>query len=147
MNYAGEMFIIEEVQLFQPPVSIKILKFSNVTVSGLKCYHSLINGLLLLNHRSSVRPSYIMVWYISAMSLCLPWIIVCRVSSTQAQTMEQHRYHSPPVRGPRPVWTVCWPETHTVAGTNLLGNVLSFLVHKGRQLSQHASCVDICSFF
>lgn len=33
VNYAGEMFIIEEVQLFQPPVSVKILKFSDVTVS------------------------------------------------------------------------------------------------------------------
>uniref|UniRef100_A0A3P8T0H4 Semaphorin-1A n=1 Tax=Amphiprion percula TaxID=161767 RepID=A0A3P8T0H4_AMPPE len=31
VNYNGEMFIIEEVQLFQPPVSIKILQFSNVT--------------------------------------------------------------------------------------------------------------------
>ncbi|KAM9349295.1 semaphorin-4E [Symphorus nematophorus] len=31
VNYNGEMFIIEEVQLFQPPESIKILKFSNVT--------------------------------------------------------------------------------------------------------------------
>ncbi|XP_059199873.1 semaphorin-4E [Centropristis striata] len=31
VNYDGEMFIIEEVQLFQPPESIKILKFSNVT--------------------------------------------------------------------------------------------------------------------
>ncbi|XP_037643131.1 semaphorin-4E [Sebastes umbrosus] len=30
-NYDGEMFIIEEVQLFQPPEPIKILKFSNVT--------------------------------------------------------------------------------------------------------------------
>ncbi|XP_029308686.1 semaphorin-4E [Cottoperca gobio] len=31
VNYDGEMFIIEEVQLFQPPEPIKILKFSNVT--------------------------------------------------------------------------------------------------------------------
>lgn len=31
VNYEGEMFIIEEVQLFQPPEQIKILKFSNVT--------------------------------------------------------------------------------------------------------------------
>ncbi|XP_070701650.1 semaphorin-4E [Pempheris klunzingeri] len=31
VNYDGEMFIIEEVQLFQPPQPIKILKFSNVT--------------------------------------------------------------------------------------------------------------------
>lgn len=31
VNYNGEMFIIEEVQLFQPPHPIKILKFSNVT--------------------------------------------------------------------------------------------------------------------
>lgn len=32
VNYDGEMFIIEEVQVFQPRESIKILKFSNVTV-------------------------------------------------------------------------------------------------------------------
>lgn len=32
VNYDGEMFLIEEVQVFQPRVSIKILKFSNVTV-------------------------------------------------------------------------------------------------------------------
>lgn len=32
VNYDGEMFIIEEVQLFQPQEPIKILKFSNVTV-------------------------------------------------------------------------------------------------------------------
>ncbi|KAG7214641.1 hypothetical protein INR49_010533 [Caranx melampygus] len=31
VNYDGEMFIIEETQLFQPPEPIKILKFSNVT--------------------------------------------------------------------------------------------------------------------
>ncbi|XP_029929740.1 semaphorin-4E-like [Myripristis murdjan] len=31
VNYDGEMFIIEEVQLFQPPEPIKVLKFSNVT--------------------------------------------------------------------------------------------------------------------
>lgn len=31
VNYDGEMFIIEEIQLFQPPEAIKILKFSNVT--------------------------------------------------------------------------------------------------------------------
>ncbi|XP_068605383.1 semaphorin-4E [Brachionichthys hirsutus] len=31
VNYNGEMFIIEEVQLFQAPEPIKILKFSNVT--------------------------------------------------------------------------------------------------------------------
>lgn len=31
-NHDGEMFIIEEVQLFEPPEPIKILKFSNVTV-------------------------------------------------------------------------------------------------------------------
>eukprot|EP00066_Takifugu_rubripes_P009057 XP_003975685.1 PREDICTED: semaphorin-4E-like [Takifugu rubripes] len=31
VNYNGEMFLIEEVQVFQPRVSIKILKFSNVT--------------------------------------------------------------------------------------------------------------------
>ncbi|TKS79983.1 Semaphorin-4E Semaphorin-7 [Collichthys lucidus] len=31
VNYNGEMFIIEEIRLFQPPESIKILKFSNVT--------------------------------------------------------------------------------------------------------------------
>ncbi|XP_068195924.1 semaphorin-4E [Antennarius striatus] len=31
VNYDGEMFIIEEVQLFQTPGPIKILKFSNVT--------------------------------------------------------------------------------------------------------------------
>ncbi|TDH05570.1 hypothetical protein EPR50_G00123640 [Perca flavescens] len=31
VNYDGEMFIIEEVQIFQPPEPIKILKFSNVT--------------------------------------------------------------------------------------------------------------------
>ncbi|CAK6952416.1 semaphorin-4E [Scomber scombrus] len=31
VNYDGEMFIIEEVQLFKPPEPIKILKFSNVT--------------------------------------------------------------------------------------------------------------------
>ncbi|KAL6104410.1 uncharacterized protein ACO6RY_14147 [Pungitius sinensis] len=30
-NHDGEMFIIEEVQLFEPPEPIKILKFSNVT--------------------------------------------------------------------------------------------------------------------
>lgn len=34
VNYDGEMFIIEEVQVFQPRESIKILKFSNVTVSA-----------------------------------------------------------------------------------------------------------------
>lgn len=33
VNYDGEMFIIEEVQLFQPQEPIKILKFSNVTVT------------------------------------------------------------------------------------------------------------------
>lgn len=32
VNYDGEMFIIEEVQLFQNTEPIKILKFSNVTV-------------------------------------------------------------------------------------------------------------------
>lgn len=32
VNYDGEMFIIEEVQVFQHQESIKILKFSNVTV-------------------------------------------------------------------------------------------------------------------
>lgn len=32
VNYDGEMFIIEEVQLFQHRESIKIMKFSNVTV-------------------------------------------------------------------------------------------------------------------
>lgn len=32
VNYNGEMFIIEEVQLFQPPQTIKIVTFSNVTV-------------------------------------------------------------------------------------------------------------------
>lgn len=32
VNYKGEMFIVEEVQLFEPPEQIKILKFSNVTV-------------------------------------------------------------------------------------------------------------------
>ncbi|XP_039998971.1 semaphorin-4E [Xiphias gladius] len=31
VNYEGEMFIIEEIKLFQPPEPIKILKFSNVT--------------------------------------------------------------------------------------------------------------------
>lgn len=31
VNYKGEMFIIEEVQLFEPREPIKILKFSNVT--------------------------------------------------------------------------------------------------------------------
>ncbi|KAM6920403.1 semaphorin-4E [Lycodopsis pacificus] len=31
VNYDGEMFIIEEVQLFKPPEPIKILKFSKVT--------------------------------------------------------------------------------------------------------------------
>lgn len=32
VNYDDEMFIIEEVQLFQPPEPIKTLKFSHVTV-------------------------------------------------------------------------------------------------------------------
>lgn len=32
VNYDGEMFIIEEVQVFQHRESIKILRFSNVTV-------------------------------------------------------------------------------------------------------------------
>lgn len=32
VNYDGEMFIIEKVQLFQHRESIKILKISNVTV-------------------------------------------------------------------------------------------------------------------
>lgn len=32
VNYDGEMFIIEEIQLFEPPEPIKILKFSNVKV-------------------------------------------------------------------------------------------------------------------
>lgn len=32
VNYDGEMFIIEEVHLFQSPEPIKVLKFSNVTV-------------------------------------------------------------------------------------------------------------------
>lgn len=32
VNYDGEMFIIEEMQLFQLPEEIKILKSSNVTV-------------------------------------------------------------------------------------------------------------------
>ncbi|XP_034744516.1 semaphorin-4E [Etheostoma cragini] len=31
VNYDGEMFIIEEVKIFEPPEPIKILKFSNVT--------------------------------------------------------------------------------------------------------------------
>ncbi|XP_040910673.1 semaphorin-4E [Toxotes jaculatrix] len=31
LNYQGEMFIIEETQLFQPPEPVKILKFSHVT--------------------------------------------------------------------------------------------------------------------
>lgn len=71
VNYAGEMFIIEEVQLFQPPVSVKILKFSNVTVSDVQCYHSWNNGLLFLNPHSSVHPLCVMVKYISVMSVCL----------------------------------------------------------------------------
>lgn len=33
VNYDGEMFIIEEVQLFQQQAEIKILRFSNVTVT------------------------------------------------------------------------------------------------------------------
>lgn len=32
VNYDGEMFIIEEIQVFQPPKAIKILKISIVTV-------------------------------------------------------------------------------------------------------------------
>jgi len=32
VNYDGEMFIIEEVELFNPPEPIKILRFSNLTV-------------------------------------------------------------------------------------------------------------------
>lgn len=32
VNYDGEMFIIEEVQIFHPRQPIKILKFSNITV-------------------------------------------------------------------------------------------------------------------
>ncbi|KAL3988357.1 tRNA uridine 5-carboxymethylaminomethyl modification enzyme [Sarotherodon galilaeus] len=32
VNYDGEMFIIEEVQIFHPPQPIKILKFSNITI-------------------------------------------------------------------------------------------------------------------
>lgn len=32
VNYDGEMFIIEEIQLFQPSEQIKILKMSNTTV-------------------------------------------------------------------------------------------------------------------
>jgi len=32
VNYDGEMFIIEEVHLFQTPQPIKILTFSNLTV-------------------------------------------------------------------------------------------------------------------
>lgn len=32
VNYDGEMFIIEEVELFHPQEPIKILKFSNDTV-------------------------------------------------------------------------------------------------------------------
>lgn len=32
VNYDGEMFIIEEIQVFEPPKPIKILKISNVTV-------------------------------------------------------------------------------------------------------------------
>lgn len=32
VNYDGEMFIIEEVQVFQHREAIKILKISNVTV-------------------------------------------------------------------------------------------------------------------
>lgn len=65
----------------------------------------------------------------------------------QAQTMEQLRYHWPLVGGPHPVWTVCWPETRTVAGTKLLGNVFFCLVHKGKQLYIHEeverSIIDI----
>lgn len=33
VNYNGEMFIIEEVQLFQQRGPIKILRFSDVTVT------------------------------------------------------------------------------------------------------------------
>lgn len=55
-----------------------------------------------------------------------------RVSCMQVQMMEQHRCHWPPVRDPYPAWTVFWPETHTVAGTKLLGSVLHFLIYKGR---------------
>lgn len=33
VNYNDEMFIIEEVQLFQQRVEIKILRFSNLTVT------------------------------------------------------------------------------------------------------------------
>lgn len=32
VNYDGEMFIIEEVQIFHPPQPIRILKFSNITI-------------------------------------------------------------------------------------------------------------------
>jgi hypothetical protein len=33
LNYDKEMFIIEEVQLFQPREPIKVLRFSNTTVT------------------------------------------------------------------------------------------------------------------
>lgn len=33
VNYDGEMFIVEEMELFQQQEPVKILKFSNVTVS------------------------------------------------------------------------------------------------------------------
>lgn len=32
VNYVGEMFIIEQIQLFQSPEAIKVLRFSDVTV-------------------------------------------------------------------------------------------------------------------
>ncbi len=47
VNYDGEMFIIEEVQLFQPPEPIKILKFSNVTVL-LIIFKSLFKGMFIV---------------------------------------------------------------------------------------------------
>lgn len=33
VNYAGEMFIIEEIQLYENPVPIKILRLSSSKVS------------------------------------------------------------------------------------------------------------------
>lgn len=44
VNYDGEMFIIEEVELFQSQEPVKILKFSNVTVTLHSIVKTLFNG-------------------------------------------------------------------------------------------------------
>lgn len=93
LNYDGEMFIIEEVQLFQHQEPIKILKFSNATVKTISnedVFFKLMTSSSLYHCHCSV--------FVGS--------ILYRVSCMQVQSMEQYRFHWPHVGGPYPVWTV-----------------------------------------